>query len=411
MVVARSRLGDYVVSYVLTTRRFTGDHSRSHRFPHPNEEVLTSVSSTNTKKHMKTNKTQSAGSSAFLRKASVAVGLMALGATLSAQAGQGPQPAICTRACWGARAPQCSISQMSALTRAIIHHTGNASEYSTNYETSKAKARGNQSYVMDSLGYCDADYHFWIDGSGNIFEGRAGSMSNLPRGSHDGCNSNSFGYALFGYFHPPYNQAFTSAMRNSLEAVIAWRMPSAWSATAGNSAYCSVSIGSMEGHYRVKATACPGDVVIPQIPAMRTGVTNRKNPPPVSSVIVDNSSAGFSVTGSWAAGSSSTDKYGADYRYHSTAPVSEPAQWLANIAAGTKNVAAWWPQGSNRSTTAAYHVTHSGGTTVATVNQQANGGKWNSLGNYSFAGGNVTVKLSCWTATGYIVVADAIKWQ
>jgi hypothetical protein len=352
-----------------------------------------------------------AKATALLRKVAVAVSLVLGGTTLAIQAGQGPQPSICTRSCWGARAPQCSISQMSSLTRAIIHHTGGAGEYSTNYETSKSKCRSNQSYVMDVLGYCDADYHFYVDAAGNLFEGRSGSMSSLPRGSHDGCNDRSFGFAALGYFHPPYNQSFTAAMRSSMEAVIAWRMPSAWTATAGNSAYCSVSIGSMEGHYRVKSTACPGDGIIPSIPGMRTGVMNRKNPPPATSVIVDNVSAGFSTSASWATASSSTDKYGADYRYRSTTAVSDPATWTANITSGTKNVAAWWPQGSNRSATAAYHVAHSAGTTVVTVNQQINGGKWNSLGNFNFAGGNTTVQLSCWTTTGFVVVADAIKWQ
>lgn len=341
------------------------------------------------------------------KKLSFALAVLLWNAVGQVNAGQGPQPSICTRSCWGARAPQCSISQMSALTRAIIHHTGNQTEYSTDLETSKAKCRGNQNYVMDNLGYCDADYHFWIDAGGHIFEGRSGSMSSLPRGSHDGCNSNSFGYACFGYFHPPYNQAFTTAMRNALEAVIAWRMPSAWSATAGNSTYCTVSIGSMEGHYRVKSTACPGDIIIPLIPSMRTGVMNRKNGS-TTAIVVDNSSSGFSVTGTWASGSSSTDKYGADYRYHSTQAISEPAQWLSS-ASGTRTVSAWWPQGSNRSTTAAYHVFHSGGTTVVNVNQQINGGKWNSLGSYSMTTGKV--QLSCWTATGYIVVADAVQWQ
>lgn len=355
---------------------------------------------------MKNNQIQRNG---LLREVSVAMGLALLGVASVAQAGQGPQPAICTRSCWGARAPQCSITQMSSLTRAIIHHTGAAPEYSTDYETSKSKCRSNQAYVMDSLGYCDADYHFYVDAAGHVFEGRSGSMSGLPRGSHDGCNANSFGFALLGYFHPPYNQAFTSVMRANLEAVIAWRMPSAWSAT-GSGTYCSGTVGTMDGHNKVKATACPGDGVIPLIPAMRTGVMNRKNGTPVTSVIVDNSNAGFDGS-AWATASSSTDKYGADYRYRSTAAISDPATWTANIASGTKNVAAWWPQGSNRSTTAAYHVEHSGGTTVVTVNQQINGGKWNSLGNFNFVGGNVTVQLSCWTTTGFIVVADAVKWQ
>lgn len=214
-----------------------------------------------------------AGPGARFRKLVLAA-TSALALANGVHAGQGPQPSICSRACWGARAPQCSISQMSGLTRAIIHHTGSGSEYSTSYETSKAKCRGNQSYVMDSLGYCDADYHFYVDGGGHIFEGRAGSMSSLPRGSHDGCNANSFGYAVLGNFE---TQSFPTAARNALEAVIAWRMPSSWTANAGASSYCSVSIGSMEGHYRVKATACPGDNIISQISNMRTGVMNRKN--------------------------------------------------------------------------------------------------------------------------------------
>lgn len=130
--------------------------------------------------------------------------------------------------------------------------------------------------------------------------------------------------------------------------------------------------------------------------------------PPSNAVIVDNTAATY--VGSWATGSSSPDKYGADYRYHSTAAVSEPATFTANITAGGRNVYAWWPQGGNRSTTAPYMITHSGGTTTVNKNQQVNGGSWQSLGNFNFNAGNNNVKLSCWTGTGFIVVADAVKF-
>jgi hypothetical protein len=126
---------------------------------------------------------------------------------------------------------------------------------------------------------------------------------------------------------------------------------------------------------------------------------------------VDNSSSGFSVTGTWTTASSAADKYGADYRYHSTAPVSEPAQWTTALnTSASWNVRAWWPAGSNRSATAPYIVTHAGGTTTVNVNQQANGGVWNLLGTWSMSG-TVNVKLSCWTTTGFVVMADAIKWD
>ena len=135
--------------------------------------------------------------------------------------------------------------------------------------------------------------------------------------------------------------------------------------------------------------------------------------PPASlptEVIVDNASAGFSTVGTWSTASSATDKYGTDYRYHSTAAVSESATWTANLTAGTYQIYAWWSQGSNRSTTAPYIVSHSSGSTTVNKNQQAGGGSWQLLGTFNLNGGNNTVQLSCWTTTGYILVADAVRW-
>jgi hypothetical protein len=127
---------------------------------------------------------------------------------------------------------------------------------------------------------------------------------------------------------------------------------------------------------------------------------------------VDNSGGGFSTSANWSTGTSSTDKHGTDYRYRSTAAISDPATWTASLASSkTYAVSAWWPQGSNRSTTAPYVVYHSSGSTTVNKNQQGNGGTWNLLGNFSLTAGSNQVKLSCWTTTGFIVVADAINWQ
>jgi hypothetical protein len=132
-------------------------------------------------------------------------------------------------------------------------------------------------------------------------------------------------------------------------------------------------------------------------------------PPTKTAVTKDNTAATF--TGTWATGSSSTDKYGADYRYHSTQPISEPATFTAALNIGaTWNVSAWWPQGSNRSTTAGYIVYHDAGSTSVAKNQQINGGSWQALGSWAMSG-TKDVKLSCWTTTGFIVVADAVKWD
>jgi len=118
-------------------------------------------------------------------------------------------------------------------------------------------------------------------------------------------------------------------------------------------------------------------------------------------------------TGTWATGTSSTDKYGADYRYHSTAAVSEPFTWTGNLnVSGSWSAYAWWPEGANRSSTAPYIVYHGAGSTTVNKDQTINGGAWNLLGTWSdFAAGDNDIKLSVWTTTGFNVMADAVKWQ
>jgi len=114
------------------------------------------------------------------------------------------------------------------------------------------------------------------------------------------------------------------------------------------------------------------------------------------------------VSATWATGTSATDKYGSDYKWRSTEAISDPASWTINItSAGSYDISAWWSAGTNRSASAPY-ILPSGSS--VTKNQQANGGAWNLLGTQSLATGNRTTQLSCWAATGFIVVADAVKY-
>ena len=125
-------------------------------------------------------------------------------------------------------------------------------------------------------------------------------------------------------------------------------------------------------------------------------------------ITVDNSSAGFSASSNWTLATSSTDKFGADYYYRSTAAVSDLATWSANItSAGNYDISAWWSQGTNRAAAASYHMPD--GTTVE-VNQQTNGGAWRALGTKNLGTGAQEVGLSCWTTTGFVVVADAVRF-
>ncbi len=131
-------------------------------------------------------------------------------------------------------------------------------------------------------------------------------------------------------------------------------------------------------------------------------------PQTAQTYIVDNGGAGFSASSNWFASTSVAGYYGTNYHARATASVSDPAQWTANIAtSGSYQIYAWWTAASNRAPSAPYILPN--GTTV-NVNQQANGGKWNLLGTVSLSAGNQTTKLSCWTTSGYYVIADAIKY-
>lgn len=129
-------------------------------------------------------------------------------------------------------------------------------------------------------------------------------------------------------------------------------------------------------------------------------------------VVVDNSDSGFSASGNWLSSSWASDRYGADYHYRDTGSVSDAAIWTANLpSSGTYDVYAWWTEGSNRATSAPYIVDDTSGSHVVGSDQTSNGGQWNYLGSYQLNAGSNTVRLSCWTSTGDVVIADAVKWE
>ena len=134
---------------------------------------------------------------------------------------------------------------------------------------------------------------------------------------------------------------------------------------------------------------------------------------PATEYIVDNTDAVF--TGSWVTGSSSSDRYGADYRYSTTqASETATARWTPTIqAAGNYDVYVWYPQGSNRSAQAPYTVAWNGGSTTVNVNQTSGGGVWNLIasGKPFAAGTSGYVQLGNGTGeTSLCAMADAVRF-
>jgi hypothetical protein len=121
------------------------------------------------------------------------------------------------------------------------------------------------------------------------------------------------------------------------------------------------------------------------------------------------------VTGTgWVSSANVAGYYGSGYYAAPTAAVSEPVTFYFYVpTAGSKTISAWWTSASDRSTTAPFIVWNAAGTKLATVNvnQQLNGGKWNTLGTWSFPAGWNKVQVSRWTTAGSYVIADALRVQ
>ncbi len=333
-------------------------------------------------------------------------------------AGNATQPTICNRSCWSARAPR-SYTYMSSLTRAVIHHTAQATDFNTTSQsTSAANVRAIQNLHMDVNGWSDIGYNFLVDKLGNRFEGRYNSMTKYTKAAHDGVNTNSFGFNLMGYFHTPYNQQPPVVMRNALYDLIAWRMPNPFTGF-GSGSYNGKTVGYLCGHRNVIATACPGDLMYQYIGTNYTGgearlaINSRIVGTPAVTVIVDNASTGFSASTNWWASTSTAGWYGTNYHTRATAAVSDSAKFTVTLPSdGTYKVYAWWTSGTNRAAAAPFVITHTGGNTTVKKNQQTNGGSWQLLGTWNFYQGTaIRVQLSCWTTAGYYVVADAVKFE
>ena len=123
-------------------------------------------------------------------------------------------------------------------------------------------------------------------------------------------------------------------------------------------------------------------------------------------IIIDNSQSGTSYTGTWGV-SSGPNPYGTNSLWSRDGATYT---WSFNSqAAGMYDVFMWWTEYDSRGTAVPVAIYHASGTAQTTVNQQTNGGQWNSLGQYYFNGsGSVRLTANGSYPTSYC--ADAVKF-
>ena len=106
---------------------------------------------------------------------------------------------------------------------------------------------------------------------------------------------------------------------------------------------------------------------------------------PDEDIIIDNGDERTSFTGTWSV-SGGADPYATDSLWSRDGAVYN---WtFSPPASGSYNLSMWWTQWSSRNTNVPVEIEHAGGKTIIYINQQQNGGQWNSLGDYQFEAGS-----------------------
>lgn len=122
-------------------------------------------------------------------------------------------------------------------------------------------------YHVVSSGWQDIGYNFLVDRCGNIYEGRAGGVTEAVRGVHTrGVNADSVGIAVIGTFG---RSAPPAAAVRSVAGITAWKLGlygadprgSTYLTSAGGNLYRkgkNVRLNVISGHRDGFRTDCPG---------------------------------------------------------------------------------------------------------------------------------------------------------
>jgi hypothetical protein len=141
-------------------------------------------------------------------------------------------------------------------------------------------------------------------------------------------------------------------------------------------------------------------------------------PPPPDVVIVDNADPGFRKGGSPTTWHSAPEGHGSTMIWTKNNDRLRPnynwVRWYPELEAGSYEVLVHIPEHYSTTRSARYWVSHHEGFTLCRVNQAANGGRWVSLGAFTFRGtGDEYVSLSDVTYEPYLsrlIAFDAVKW-
>jgi hypothetical protein len=206
------------------------------------------------------------------------------------------QPAIITRAQWGAdeslRKDFAGYGQ--TIKAAFVHHTTGASGYSS--ADVPAMIRAIYAFHTQTNGWSDIGYNFLVDRFGRVFEGRWGGMDQPVIGAHTGgFNTDSVGVAALGDYEL---NAVPSTVVAAFGRIIGWKLglygrdpygrTTLTSGEGDNNRYPLgqvVEFNVVSGHRDASNTLCPGKNLYPLLAQIRSeAATSMGRPGPLRSV-------------------------------------------------------------------------------------------------------------------------------
>ena len=194
----------------------------------------------------------------------------------------GPQPSVIRRSEWGAdESLRTKEPTFASVTKMAVHHTATAN----NDPDPAATVRAILAYHTQSNGWNDIGYNFLIDASGRIYEGRFArsyASNETPTGENTsgggvigahagGNNTGSVGIALLGELG---SASPSAAAVESLKRMLAWKADRHGIDPLGSASWTTGELSTIVGHRDVSTTACPGDRLYSQLPAIRQSVND-----------------------------------------------------------------------------------------------------------------------------------------
>ncbi|GGP92630.1 hypothetical protein GCM10010266_14220 [Streptomyces griseomycini] len=189
-------------------------------------------------------------------------------------------PAIVSRADWGADEslvtdPPSYLDKVDAV---FVHHTAGTNDYDC--AESPAVVRAILTYHVETNGWSDLGYNFFVDKCGTVFEGRAGGVDKPVRGAHTyGFNGYSSGISLLGDYENGGTP--TAAAQQAIADLSAWKLglhgvdPEAkvtLTAAGDTGVYRTgeqATLNTVSGHRDGYAMLCPGATLYSALPEIR----------------------------------------------------------------------------------------------------------------------------------------------